>query len=537
MLLDTVNSVLAARSVPREIVVVDQSAAPNAELAATRGARGCEVRYIHSSTSGTSLARNLGIREASEDVVVILDDDMLVGEDSLELLLDGREGRADRTVTTGRVLAAPPDGPGRPQPSGVLITRTEAEVFRGRQPRQVVPGPNVALPRRVMLEIGGYDERLGPGTRFPAGEDRDLSLRLLDAGCEVRHVPDAIALHRSWRNRRELVGVQWRYARGVGGYYAKHASLRDRYTLQLAARELRTRAALGIRSLVKSPTNTARHAVSIAGLLLGGAEWFIRHRLLRPRATGRVAVLAYHAIADLHDDSLLREYSVPPQRFAEHLDALLQWGWRFVDLDMALRAFDGQARLPARAALLTFDDGYADLLTDGLPLLAERGIPAVVFAVAEHVGGVNEWDLAKGAQELRLLDADGLRALASAGVEIGSHTSSHPDLTRVGPPELEAELDGSAAQLEALGVPRPRALSYPYGETTQEIAAAAQRAGYSIAFTARPEIAKGRIDRFAVPRIEVFASDTPPKLRARLAAARLPTRRLRARVFRRFRPV
>lgn len=537
MLSDAVNSVLAARRVPREIVVVDQSVAPNAELAATRGARGCEVRYIHSPTSGTSLARNLGIREASEDVVVIFDDDMLVGEDSLELLLDGREGRGSRTVTTGRVLAAPADGPGRPQPSGVLITRTEAEVFRGRQPRQVVPGPNVALPRRVMLEIGGYDERLGPGTRFPAGEDRDLSLRLLDAGCEVRHVPEAVALHRSWRNRRELMGVQWRYARGVGGYYAKHASLHDRYTLELAARELRTRAAVGIRSLLKSPTNTARHAVSIAGLLFGGAEWFVRHRALRPRATGRVAVLAYHAIADLREDSLLREYGVPPQRFAEHLDALRRWGWRFVDLHVVLRAFDGQTRLPARAVLLTFDDGYADLLTEGLPLLAERGIPAVLFAVADHVGGVNEWDSARGARELRLLDADGLRALASAGVEIGSHTSSHPDLARLGPPELEAELAGSAAELESLGVPRPRALSYPYGETTQEVAAAAQRAGYSVAFTVRPGIADGRIDRFAVPRIEVFPSDTVPKLRAKLAAARLPTRRLRARVFRRLRPV
>src|SRR5215216_2756714 len=202
MLLDTVNSLLAARRVPSEVVVVDQSAAPQPELSELGAERGCTVRYIHSATSGLSRARNLGLRHASQEVVVILDDDMLVQEDSLELLLAGRGNHGTGTVTTGRLLAAPPEGPGLRQPPGALVTRTELEVFRGRQPRQVVPGPNVALPREVMLQIGGYDERLGAGTRFPGAEDHDLSMRLLDAGCEVRHVPEAVVLHRSWRARR-----------------------------------------------------------------------------------------------------------------------------------------------------------------------------------------------------------------------------------------------------------------------------------------------------------------------------------------------
>lgn len=281
MLSDTVESVLSARRVPRELVIVDQSRAPHGELAGRGTERGCEIRYVQSATSGLSSARNVGLRHSSQDVVVILDDDMLVQEDSLDRLIAGRPDHDGRIVTTGRLLAAPPERPGLSQPPGALVIREEPEVFRGRQPRQVVPGPNISLPREVMLEIGGYDERLGAGTRFPAGEDHDLSLRLLDAGCEVRHVPEAVVLHRSWRARRDVVRLRWGYARGVGGFYAKHAGLRDRHTLERAAREVRSRAWRGLTSVISSPATSAREAVTLAGLLFGALEWCLRFRFRR----------------------------------------------------------------------------------------------------------------------------------------------------------------------------------------------------------------------------------------------------------------
>ena len=281
MLPDTVESVLSARRVPRELVIVDQSSAAHQELAGRGTERGCEIRYVQSATSGLSSARNVGLRHASQDVVVILADDMLVQEDSLDRLIAGRGDHGAKIVTTGRLLAAPPERPGLSQPPGALVTREEPEVFRGRQPRQVVPGPNISVPREVMLEIGGYDERLGAGTRFPAGEDHDLSLRLLDAGCEVRHVPEAVVLHRSWRARRDVVRLRWGYARGVGGFYAKHAGLRDRHTLERAGREVRSRGWHGLTSVISSPATSAREAVTLAGLLFGAVEWCLRSRFRR----------------------------------------------------------------------------------------------------------------------------------------------------------------------------------------------------------------------------------------------------------------
>lgn len=279
MLLATVDSLLQARRVPNEIVVIDQSERPNQDLSRRGTIRGCALRYVPSSGRGVSRGRNLALRIARNPIVVVLDDDMLALDSSLEALLAPMPPGPTRTVLTGRILAAPPDAVGLGQAAGGLVTRAEPTVFRGRQPEQVVPGPNIAVPRELMLEIGGYDERLGPGTRFPGAEDHDLSLRLLDAGCVVRHIPEAVVLHRSWRSRRQLLRLRWNYARGVGAFYAKHASLTDRHVLGRAVHEITTRSRKAVGSLTSSPATTAAQAVSLAGLLCGIAEWTLRYRL------------------------------------------------------------------------------------------------------------------------------------------------------------------------------------------------------------------------------------------------------------------
>ncbi len=224
------------------------------------------------------------------------------------------------------------------------------------------------------------------------------------------------------------------------------------------------------------------------------------------------------------DDPVLREYGIPQARLAEHLDALARRGWAFVDLDAVLDVLDGTRHLPPRSVLLTFDDAYENLLSAGLPVLTERAVPAVAFAVADRVGGVNEWDREKGARELRLLDGHGLRSLARGGVEIGSHGATHAPLTRVPHDRLAAEIEGSAATLKAFGLARPRALSYPHGEHDAAVAAAARRAGYAVAFTVRAGVVRRGDDRYALRRIEVVASDTPTRLRVKLALARWPNR-------------
>ncbi|HEU4943712.1 MAG TPA: polysaccharide deacetylase family protein [Solirubrobacterales bacterium] len=233
-------------------------------------------------------------------------------------------------------------------------------------------------------------------------------------------------------------------------------------------------------------------------------------------------ILAYHAIADLRDDPVLAEYGVSPELFAAQLDDLAAHGWEFVDLDRVLAWLAGKRDLPRRAALVSFDDAYTDLLEVAAPLLTERGIPAVVFAVAGHLGGSNDWDHHKGAANLRLLAPGELPAVAASGIEVGSHTLSHRPLPEVPVAELAAETAGAADRIEAAGVPRPRAFSYPYGRNGPEAVAAVREAGYAIAFTTAWGDPRPGGDPFTVPRVEVHASDTPRKLRLKLALAAWP---------------
>jgi peptidoglycan/xylan/chitin deacetylase (PgdA/CDA1 family) len=236
----------------------------------------------------------------------------------------------------------------------------------------------------------------------------------------------------------------------------------------------------------------------------------------------RLRILAYHAIADLSDDPVLAEYGVPPRLFAAQLDALIGAGWSFVDLDMVLAALAGEGELPRRALLLTFDDAYVDLLEVAAPIMAERELPGVVFAVAGQIGGTNEWDNKIRATTLDLLDADGLQAVAAQGIEVGSHTISHQALTKVPGSELKGEIAGAADQLEQAGLPRPRVFSYPYGEWSPSIAVVARAAGYEASFTVEPGVVVDGADPHSLPRIEVFASDTPRRLRCKLLSAGWP---------------
>lgn len=275
MVADTVASILEGDRVPREIVVVDQSTEPQAALASMGAAAGCEVRYVHAPGRGLSRARNVGLRAAGQDVAVLVDDDMFVEHSWLERLVAALEG--PRTVATGRVLAGEPEVPGASVPAAALVTSTVAERFRGLQPRDVVPGANVALFRDAVRDVGGFDERLGAGTRFGAADDNDIGLRLLDAGCEVRHVPDAVMIHRAWRDEGEGLRLRWRYGRGKGAFYAKHLGREDRYARTRLRRELGLRVRR-IAAAVRSPAALAGEAAYLAGLLSAVAEWRLRER-------------------------------------------------------------------------------------------------------------------------------------------------------------------------------------------------------------------------------------------------------------------
>ena len=229
----------------------------------------------------------------------------------------------------------------------------------------------------------------------------------------------------------------------------------------------------------------------------------------RPSPTGTAVVLAYHAVADSETDRVLRRYSVPPERFARQLEALIAAGWNFIDADVLLEAVAGERRLPRRAALVTFDDGYEDFAHAAVPELTRLGIPAVVFVLPGRLGKTNSWDEGIGAGTMRLMAPDTLRRIAGQGIEIGSHGMSHRSMGALEPNAAAGEMRDSAAALGALGLGRPRLFAYPYGDCPPAAQAAARDAGYAAAFTNTPGVVSRGCNLYALPRLQVLRGYRP----------------------------
>jgi GT2 family glycosyltransferase len=270
---DLVASILAGEELPAEIVVVDQSDQPHPALETPHSPGHERVRYEWSRTVGASRARNLGIRLARHEVLAFSDDDMLATPDWLGTLVRALVSGGSRCVVTGRVLASG-ENPEGFAPS----TKDEPhpEVFEGRVGHDVLYTGNMAMHRDATRAVGLFDERLGPGTRFPAAEDNDFGFRLLEAGYRIIHVPASVLYHRDWRSgQADLLPLRWRYGVGQGAFLAKHLRWKDRYMARRLVRTARQGAGRMARHLGRNRARALAEGFYVAGLVVGATRWLL----------------------------------------------------------------------------------------------------------------------------------------------------------------------------------------------------------------------------------------------------------------------
>lgn len=197
-------------------------------------------------------------------------------------------------------------------------------------------------------------------------------------------------------------------------------------------------------------------------------------------------VLCYHAV---HPD-WPATLSVRPDAFERQVTHLVERGYRGATFTDALRGTRGR-----RTLVVTFDDGFRSVVERAKPILDRYDLPGTLYVPTDWPGrtdpmtwpGIEQWLGTPHEPQLQSLDWDALRELTAAGWEIGSHTCSHPHLTRVTEDaELDRELVASRAVLER-ELDRPcSSLAYPYGDVDARVEAAAKRAGYAAACTLPP---------------------------------------------------
>jgi glycosyltransferase involved in cell wall biosynthesis len=495
------------------------------------------LTVLEQPNEGRSAALNHGARVATGELLLFLDDDMEA--DPAMLAEHERSHSEGADLVLGHL-------PLHPESSRTLLSRGVGRWAERRRERLTRPGAAVpiadlvtgqmSISKAAFDALGGFDVGFTREGLF-GGEDLDFGYRARRAGLRIVFNEAAVS-YQLWTVDPGIYLDRAREAgRSAEELKAKHPELADSRDPGLEFNAWSSRLVFG--SLAVGPAVLSRplrwlvarrvrrgHMDRLTERLfhvVRTTEYRRGSRQARPslRPSAPIIVLAYHAIADLRDDPMLSEYGIPPREFADQLDAILRDGRHFITLEAFLRALDDDGSLRRGAVLLTFDDAYADVLSAGLPILVERGIPGVAFAVAGCVGGTNEWDRGIGARALPLLDENGLRELAASGIAIGSHGVTHRRLTELGS-ELEKELLESAEQLEALGLGRPVVLAYPHGVWSPEVAEAVREAGYKAAFTVTPGVVRRNGNRFALPRVEVLASDSPRLLRLKLATAGWP---------------
>ena len=243
----TVESLCAQTYRNIEIIVVDNSLLPESPLPRIlSGVSDHRLKTVVESVRGVSVARNAGIAASSGRLIAFTDDDAAAYENWVQTLVDAfaKDDTGRLGAITGRVTAAElstveqqwfedaqvfdkglmPEVytyPAEPALVSALGASADPSMFFPWTCGEVGNGNNMAFRREALMEIGGFDEELGPGTPTRGGEDLDLIRRALLAGFAVAYRPDVLVVHRHRSSLSELRSQMYGYGVGMSSVLTK----------------------------------------------------------------------------------------------------------------------------------------------------------------------------------------------------------------------------------------------------------------------------------------------------------------------------
>jgi len=213
-------------------------------------------------------------------------------------------------------------------------------------------------------------------------------------------------------------------------------------------------------------------------------------------------ILDYHQITKGDPRKDPGGLAVPVSQFERQMRYLHDHGYRCLSLMELLRPSGNKPPRRKKTFVLTFDDGYEDFFTQAYPILRRYRFTATVFLVTDRVGEQSDWE---GEMSTPLLTWEQVEALHEDGISFGSHTCTHPWLTRLPNEQIWHELTASKERLEAkLDQEEIQLLAYPYGDSNREIQRMAMAAGYRAACG----VARGRSGRFNLWRRLCYTDDS-----------------------------
>ena len=157
-----------------------------------------------------------------------------------------------------------------------------------------------------------------------------------------------------------------------------------------------------------------------------------------------IPILMYHKLASAPwRTKKYRFLYLSPRLFVRQLKELRAASFEGIHLEKALE----NNRIPARKIVITFDDAFRSVFENALEPLTNAKFQAIAYVVSERIGAVNDWDQHLGDALQPLMSLSELKAWVSAGHEIGAHTQTHPNLTRIPISAAREEISASKKKL------------------------------------------------------------------------------------------
>ena len=216
-----VGSILRSQGRFVELLVVDQSRDDVAERRIMQQfAADPRLRYIRTPTRGKGISLGIGIAAARGELIAITDDDCQVSPCWPDELVAPMVRDPRVAMTYGQVLAAEHDSSKGFIPAYTLEHDRECNNLWDKLRARGI-GANTGLRKSVVQALGGFDHHLGPGGRFHACEDGDLSVRALLAGHKIYETRESSVLHFGFREWSEGKRMAYRSFYGIGAAYVK----------------------------------------------------------------------------------------------------------------------------------------------------------------------------------------------------------------------------------------------------------------------------------------------------------------------------
>jgi peptidoglycan/xylan/chitin deacetylase (PgdA/CDA1 family) len=209
----------------------------------------------------------------------------------------------------------------------------------------------------------------------------------------------------------------------------------------------------------------------------------------------RVPILMYHYVSDLPEgaDATRTDLTLTPATFAAHMEYLFYQGYTPVSLYALDDALLTGTPLPAKPVVLTFDDGYVDHYTNVLPVLQQYGYTGTFFIITGTADAENP----------EHLSWTQITSMAEAGMDMESHTKTHPDLRGRDYDFLTYQLLGSIESLQAFTGKTPHMFAYPVGNYDDAVLGVLKTLPVWRAVTTERGVYQTTDNRLEMPRLRI----------------------------------